>query len=46
MQLSLEIKDRVLIEDFPQTEFQAKFFVKNCVEPTEVFVLQCPKDLC
>jgi len=45
-QLSLEICPRVLIEDFPQTEFQAKFFNKNCVEPLEVFVMNCSKDIC
>lgn len=28
--LSLEICPRVMVEDFPQTEFQAKFFIKNC----------------
>jgi len=45
-QLSLEICPRVLIEDFPQTEFQAKFFNKNCVQPIEVFVMSCSKDIC
>ena len=37
---------RLLIEDFPQNEFQAKFFIKNCIHPTEVFMLNCSKDVC
>jgi len=37
---------RVLLEDFPKTEFQAKFFIKNAVAPSRVFVLQCSKDIC
>jgi adenylate kinase family enzyme len=36
----------VLLEDFPQSEFQAKFFTKNCVSPSRVFALECSKDLC
>lgn len=39
--LSKEVSPRVLIEDFPQSEFQAKFFIKNCVQPSRVFALQC-----
>ena len=45
-QLSQEISPRVLLEDFPQSEFQAKFFIKNCVAPSRVFSLECSKDLC
>ena len=45
-QLSGEISPRVLLEDFPQSEFQAKFFIKNCVTPSRVFSLQCSKDIC
>lgn len=37
---------RVLLEDFPKTEFQAKFFIKNAVAPSRVFILQCSKDIC
>ena len=44
--LAMEVCPRVLLEDFPQSEFQAKFFVKNCVPPSRVFVLECSKDLC
>lgn len=45
-ELSQELSPRVLLEDFPQSEFQAKFFIKNCVEPSRVFSLECSKDLC
>jgi len=37
---------RVLIEDFPQNEFQAKFYMRNCKAPSNVFVLNCSKDFC
>ena len=43
-QLALEIQPRVIIEDFPQTEYQARFFIKNCVRPHRVFTLNCSKD--
>lgn len=44
--LSKEVMPRVLLEDFPQTEFQAKFFNKNCTPPSRVFALECSKDVC
>lgn len=44
--LSLELSPRILLEDFPQTVFQAKFFIKNCVEPSDIFVMKCSKDIC
>ena len=44
--LSQEICPRILLEDFPQSEFQAKFFIKNCVLPSRVFSLECSKDTC
>ena len=44
--LSRENCPRVLLENFPQSEFQAKFFIKNCVTPSRVFSLQCSKDIC
>jgi len=44
-QLALEISPRILIENFPQNSFQAKFFIKNSVCPSRVFVLSCSKDL-
>ena len=45
-QLADETCPRVLLEDFPQSEFQAKFFIKNCVPPSIVFALECSKDVC
>jgi len=45
-QLSQEISPRVVITDFPQTAYQAKFFVKNGVHPHRVFILNCSKDSC
>lgn len=45
-QMANEISPRILLEDFPQSEFQAKFFIKNCVAPSRVFSLECSKDLC
>jgi len=44
--LADEVSPRILIEDFPQTEFQAKFFIKNCVSSSRSFVLNCSKDVC
>jgi adenylate kinase family enzyme len=40
------VTPRYLLEDFPQNEFQAKYFVKNCTTPSRVFVLNCQKDVC
>ena len=42
--LAEEISPCVMLEDFPQTKYQAKLFLKNCVEPHRVFVLSCSKD--
>ena len=36
----------MVIENFPQNEFQAKFFNLNCKPPTSVFILNCPADIC
>ena len=44
--LSFCASARVLLEDFPQSEFQAKYFVKNAVTPAHVFRLDCSKDIC
>jgi adenylate kinase family enzyme len=41
-----ETAPRVLLEDFPRTETQARLFVKNCVMPSEVFYIRCSKDAC
>ena len=35
---------RVLIEEFPQTEGQARYFSKNCVQPSQVFYVRCSLD--
>jgi len=43
-QLAKEICPRVIISDFPQTAYQAKFFIKNGCFPSRVFVLNCSKD--
>jgi len=44
--LSQELSPRILLEDFPQSEFQANYFIKNCVPPSCVFALECSKDVC
>jgi adenylate kinase family enzyme len=44
--LSTELKPRVILENFPQNEFQAKFFIRNCKQPSNVFSLDCSKDVC
>ena len=41
-----ETAPRILIEDFPQTDIQAKYFIKNCLSPLGVFILKCSKDTC
>lgn len=43
--LAREIKPRVVIESFPQNEFQAKFFLRNCKPPANVFGLTCSIDI-
>lgn len=35
---------RVLIEEFPQTELQARYFSRNCVTPSHVFYVRCSLD--
>lgn len=44
--MSQETAPRILLEDFPRTETQARLFIKNCVAPSEVFYLRCSKDVC
>jgi adenylate kinase family enzyme len=41
-----ETAPRVLLEDFPRSEKQARLFIKNCVAPSEVFYIRCSKDAC
>lgn len=35
----------MILEDFPQNEFQAKFFLRNCTPPCNVFFLSCSIDV-
>jgi len=44
--MAAEIAPRILLEDFPQTLYQAKFFLKNGKIPESAFVLSCSKDIC
>lgn len=41
-----QIAPRVLIYDFPENEAQAKYFMKNCVTPENVFYVRCSLDTC
>lgn len=43
--LAQEQKARVILESFPQNEFQAKFFLRNCCLPSNVFFLSCSIDV-
>ena len=40
------VHQRILLIDFPQNEFQAKYFLKNCSKPSRVFHLNSSKDVC
>jgi len=44
--LSKVQQPRVILESFPQNLFQAKFFLRNCKEPSNVFSLDCSKEQC
>ena len=37
---------RMVIESFPQNVMQAKYFLRNGVAPSNVFLLKCSKDIC
>ena len=41
-----QTRSRVLIYEFPQTETQAKYFLKNCKAPSNIFYIKCSKDDC
>ena len=43
--LAHEVKPRVVIESFPENEFQAKYFLRNCKQPANVFGLTCSIDI-
>lgn len=44
--LSKEVKPRVVLENFPKNAFQAKFFIRNCKVPSNVFSLDCSAEVC
>lgn len=44
--LSKEVKPRVILENFPKNAFQAKFFIRNCKTPSNVFSLDCSAEVC
>jgi adenylate kinase family enzyme len=44
--LSGETSQRLVLENFPQNKFQAKFFLRNGTTPSNVFCLKCSKDIC
>lgn len=44
--LSKEVKPRVILENFPQNIYQAKYFLRNCKQPSNVFSLKCSKEVC
>ena len=44
--LSQCLTQRVVLEGFPQNTLQAKFFLRNCKAPSDVFMLECSKDIC
>lgn len=43
--LAHEVKPRVVIEGFPENEFQARYFLRNCKQPANVFGLTCSIDV-
>lgn len=43
--LAHEIHPRILMENFPENETQAKYFLRNCKKPTNVFGLVCSIDV-
>lgn len=44
--LSSQAAPRLVLENFPHNEFQAKYFLRNGTNPSNVFSLQCSKDIC
>jgi len=43
--LALEIKPRIIMENFPENEVQARYFLRNCKAPANVFGLVCSIDV-
>jgi adenylate kinase family enzyme len=44
--LGSQTTPRLILENFPQNQFQAKFFLRNGCTPSNVFCLSCSKDIC
>ena len=44
--LSKEIMPRIVLENFPQNITQAKCFIRNAKMPSNIFALNCSKDIC
>lgn len=44
--LSKEKKPRIVLENFPKNNTQAKYFIRNGTTPSNVFSLSCSKDIC
>lgn len=44
--LATEKSTRVMLENFPQSINQAKYFIRNGCSPSNVFTLDCSKDKC
>lgn len=44
--ISKDTKPRIVVENFPQTLTQAKYFMRNGTVPSHIFTLKCAKDIC
>lgn len=44
--MQCEPRTRVIIDDFPGNLKQAKFFMRNCIEPIKLISLVCNYDIC
>ena len=44
--IECEISPRILLESFPENEFQARYFVKNCKKPDLIMNIKCSSDIC
>jgi adenylate kinase family enzyme len=41
-----ERAQRIVLENFPKNQYQAKYFLRNGAVPSNVFCLSCSKDVC
>ena len=41
-----ERAQRIILENFPKNQYQAKYFLRNGAVPSNVFCLSCSKDVC